>query len=87
MTTECGNTFGIFFTLFICLNLVLAIYIKHTLLTQESFKSIPKIGSVEMVFLLKSVKKKRLIISYEITKNKRLSLVSETLFIWIKKYC
>ena len=87
MTTECGNTFGIFFTLLICLNLLLAIYIKHTLLTQESFKSIPKIGSVEMVFLLKSVKKKRLIISYEITKNKRLSLVSETLFIWIKKYC
>ena len=34
-----------------------------------------------MDFLLKSVKKKKLIISYEITKNKRLSLVSETLFI------
>ncbi len=34
-----------------------------------------------MDFLLKSVKKKKLIISYEIAKNKRLSLVSETLFI------
>lgn len=34
-----------------------------------------------MDFLLKSVKKKKPIISYEITKNKRLSLVSETLFI------
>ena len=81
MTTECGNTFGIFFTLFICLNLLLAIYKIHTFWTQESFKSIPKIGSVEMCFLLKSVKKKKLIISYEIAKNKRLSLVSETLFI------